>query len=102
MSNAQAVSGFSTRPVLYRGVGAMRFGKSFQTARCTKRAVNRREVHLDRPHGQIQPACDGFCSASFRQQFKHVAAKKPGASRDESRETYLLARDVKATIETIE
>ena len=35
----------------------------------------------------------------MRQQFRHVAAKKPGASRDESRETYLLARDVKVTIE---
>ncbi len=34
----------------------------------------------------------------MRQHFKHVAAKKPDASRDESRETYLLARDVKATI----
>ena len=35
----------------------------------------------------------------MRQQFRQVAAKKPGASRDESRETYLLARDVKVTIE---
>jgi len=31
----------------------------------------------------------------LRENFKHVAAKKPDASRDESRETYLLARDVK-------
>jgi 23S rRNA (uridine2552-2'-O)-methyltransferase len=31
----------------------------------------------------------------MRQNFRHVAAKKPDASRDESRETYLLARDVK-------
>lgn len=31
----------------------------------------------------------------LRVNFKHVAAKKPDASRDESRETYLLARDVK-------
>jgi 23S rRNA (uridine2552-2'-O)-methyltransferase len=31
----------------------------------------------------------------MRENFKHVAAKKPDASRDESRETYLLARDVK-------
>ncbi|MEP7156467.1 MAG: RlmE family RNA methyltransferase [Betaproteobacteria bacterium] len=33
----------------------------------------------------------------LRKNFKHVAAKKPDASRDESRETYLLARDVKVT-----
>ena len=32
----------------------------------------------------------------MRGHFKHVAAKKPDASRDESRETYLLARDVRA------
>lgn len=31
----------------------------------------------------------------MRANFRHVAAKKPDASRDESRETYLLARDVK-------
>ena len=31
----------------------------------------------------------------MRDRFKHVGAKKPDASRDESRETYLLARDVK-------
>jgi 23S rRNA (uridine2552-2'-O)-methyltransferase len=31
----------------------------------------------------------------MRERFRHVAAKKPDASRDESRETYLLARDVK-------
>lgn len=31
----------------------------------------------------------------LRQHFKTVAAKKPDASRDESRETYLLARDPK-------
>ena len=31
----------------------------------------------------------------MREHFKQVAAKKPDASRDESRETYLLARDVK-------
>ena len=33
---------------------------------------------------------------TLRGQFKHVAAKKPDASRGESRETFLLARDVKA------
>jgi 23S rRNA (uridine2552-2'-O)-methyltransferase len=32
---------------------------------------------------------------TLRQHFKAVAAKKPDASRDESRETYLLARDLK-------
>ncbi len=32
----------------------------------------------------------------MRSHFRHVAAKKPDASRDESRETYLLARDIKA------
>ena len=32
----------------------------------------------------------------MRSHFRHVAAKKPDASRDESRETYLLARDMKA------
>jgi len=32
----------------------------------------------------------------MRANFKHVAAKKPDASRDESRETYLLAREVKS------
>ena len=31
----------------------------------------------------------------LRQHFKSVAAKKPDASRDESRETYLLARELK-------
>ena len=31
----------------------------------------------------------------MRAHFKFVAAKKPDASRDESRETYLLARDIK-------
>jgi 23S rRNA (uridine2552-2'-O)-methyltransferase len=31
----------------------------------------------------------------MRSHFHHVAAKKPDASRDESRETYLLARDIK-------
>ena len=31
----------------------------------------------------------------MRSHFRHVAAKKPDASRDESRETYLLARDIK-------
>lgn len=31
----------------------------------------------------------------LREHFKSVAAKKPDASRDESRETYLLARDLK-------
>lgn len=34
----------------------------------------------------------------MRKHFKHVAAKKPDASRDESRETYLLARGVKIAI----
>jgi len=34
---------------------------------------------------------------TLRQHFKAVAAKKPDASRDESRETYLLARDLKNT-----
>ena len=28
----------------------------------------------------------------LRSQFSHVATKKPGASRDESREVYLLAK----------
>ncbi|MEO8101625.1 MAG: RlmE family RNA methyltransferase [Betaproteobacteria bacterium] len=31
----------------------------------------------------------------MRENFKQVAAKKPDASRDESRETYLLAREIK-------
>jgi 23S rRNA (uridine2552-2'-O)-methyltransferase len=31
----------------------------------------------------------------LRASFKTVGAKKPDASRDESRETYLLARDLK-------
>ena len=34
---------------------------------------------------------------ALRGQFKHVAAKKPEASRVESRETFLLAREVKAS-----
>ena len=32
----------------------------------------------------------------LREHFKSVAAKKPEASRDESREAYLLARDLRA------
>lgn len=34
---------------------------------------------------------------TLRSHFKSVAAKKPDASRGESRETYLLARDLKAS-----
>ena len=33
--------------------------------------------------------------ALMREHFRYVSAKKPDASRDESRETYLLAREVK-------
>ena len=34
---------------------------------------------------------------TLRQHFKAVAAKKPDASRDESRETYLLAKQPKVS-----